>query len=67
MTSVRSDTTECPYCTSPVTLTSHHDGHLEVWHHKPFRPGCEAGLRKLMAESASQQDMQLVIRNDPAN
>ncbi len=63
MSRIVTSQTECPYCTSQVTIASHHDGHLEIQHAQPFGPGCESGLRRLSREGAVAGGMQLVMRN----
>lgn len=57
-------TLECPYCTSLVTTTTYTSGRLGVHHHEPWREGCEAGLRRLLAEAVQGQGLAPVFRHD---
>jgi len=51
---------DCPYCTSQFTVTRH-DGLLDARHGGPFGPGCDAGLRRLLAEEADDDGLRLTL------
>lgn len=63
MTVVISSRTPCPYCPSLVVVTTHDDSRLEVHHLEEYGPGCEAGLRSMMADEAKQAGLRLMLRN----
>lgn len=63
MTVIRASRVICPCCDSIVSVATHDNGMLEVWHHDPFGPDCDAELRSVMAETAGEHGLRLMLRN----